>query len=78
MVICALSMAAKIMSQYSITKGKVKSRRKIDGDLRFKMPQFFEFERERAKGMFMGGASHNVVVRHINIHRTIVKRLVKI
>ena len=71
MIICALSMAAKIMSLYSITKGKVKSKRKIDSDLRFKMPQLFEFGRERAMGMFIGGASDNFVARHLNVHRTI-------
>ena len=54
MVKIASSMAAKIMSLYSITKEEVKSRRKIDGDLRLKMPQFSEFEREEAIGMFMG------------------------
>ena len=72
MVIYALSMATKIMSLYSITKEEVKSRRKIDGDLRLKMPQFSEFERERVIGVFLGRASYNVVVMHFNVHRTIV------
>ena len=52
------------------------SKEKNDGDLRLKMPRFSEFERERALGMFMGGASLNDVARHFNVHRTIVKRLV--
>ena len=39
------------MFMYSITKGIVKSKIKIDGDLRLKMPQFLEIERERAIGM---------------------------
>ena len=39
-VIYALSMVAKIMSLHSITKGKVGSRRKIDGDLRLKYHDF--------------------------------------
>ena len=72
MVIYALSRAAKIMSLYSITKGMVMSKRKFDGDLRFKMPRFSEFERERALGMFMGGSSHNAVASHFNVNRTVV------
>ena len=60
------------MSLYSKGKVKVKSRRKNDGDLRLEMLRFSEFERERAIGMFMGGASHNAVVRHSNVHRTII------
>ena len=47
----------------------------MGGDLSLKMTQFSEIERERAKGMFMGGAPHNAVVRHFNLHRTLVKRL---
>ena len=65
-------MAAKIMSLYSIAEGNVKSRKKIDGEQRLKIPRFSEFERERDVGMFMGGASHNVVSRHVNVHRTAV------
>ena len=44
-VIYALFMAAKIMSLYSITKGKVKSRSKNGGDLRLKMPRFSEVKK---------------------------------
>ena len=71
-VIFILSMAAKLMLLYSITMGKFKQRRKMGGDLSLKMPQFSEIERERAKGMFMDGAPHNTVVRHFNLHRTLV------
>ena len=55
MVIFTLSMAAKLMSLYSIAMGKVKYRRKMGGDLSLKMPQFSEIPRERSKGMFMSG-----------------------
>ena len=71
MVIYAFSIAAKIMSLYSITKGKVKSRSNIDGDLRLKMPRYSEFERGRAIGI-IGGASHNAAVRQFNVHQSIV------
>ena len=60
------------MSPYCNTKGKIKSRRKIVGDLRLKFPRFSVFERELAIGMFMGGASYNDVAMHFNVHRTIV------
>ena len=43
-IIYTLSMAAKIMSLLSIIKESVKSRREIDGDLRFKMPRFTELK----------------------------------
>ena len=71
-VIYTLTMAAKIMSLYSITNGKVNLRRNIGGDLRLKMPRFSEIERERDIGMFIGGVSHNAVAKHFNVHRTIV------
>ena len=54
------------------TKGNVKSRRKKYGDLRLKMPRFFEYEKGEALGMFMGGVSHNAVAKHFNVHRAIV------
>ena len=44
----------------------------MGGDLRFKMARFSEVERELALGLFMGGASHNAVARHFNVHHTIV------
>ena len=68
----AFSMTAKIMSLYSTTKGKVKSRRKIDGELRLKMQRFSEFEKEHDLGMFNSGALYNVLARYFNVHRTIV------
>ena len=64
-VIYTLSMAAKIKSLYSITKGKVKSKIKIDGNPRLKMPRFFEIVTERAIDVFIGGASHNAVTKSI-------------
>ena len=71
-------MGAKIVSLYSTIKGNVKSRRKNDGDLRSNMPRTSELKgSELNLGMIMGGASHNVVARHFNVHRTIVQRLVK-
>ena len=48
----------------------------MGGNLSLNMPQFFEIERERAKCIFMGGAPHNTVVRHFNLHRILVERLV--
>ena len=42
---------------------------KIGGDQRLKISGV---ERERAIGMILGGASHNAVARHFNVHRTIV------
>ena len=77
MVINTLSMAAKIMSLYSITKVKGQVKNKNDGDLRFKIPRFSEVERGRAICMLMGGASHNAVRRHFNVHRTIVERFLR-
>ena len=76
-VIYTLCMTAKIMSLYSKTKRKVKSRRTMNGDLRLKMPRFSEIERERAIGMFMGGASHKAVVRYFSVHRTIGQGLMR-
>ena len=60
------------MSLYSITKEKIKSRKKIGGDLRLKMPRFSLIERERDICMFKGGASHNAIAKHFNAHRSIV------
>ena len=58
----ASSMAAKIMSLYSITKEEVKSRRKIDGDLRLKMPRFSELEGNK---LYIT----NIVSRHFKVPR---------
>ena len=60
------------MSPYSITMGKFNSRRITGADVSVKMPQFSKIKRERAKGMLMGGAPHNGVVRHLNLHGTLV------
>ena len=72
MIIYTLTMSAKVMSLYSIAKVKVKSRRKIDVDLRLKIPRFSEIERERAIGMFKGGSSHNNIATSFNVHRTMI------
>ena len=71
-VIFVECMAAKIMLLNSITKGKVKLKRNIDGDSRLKMPPFSECERERPTciDVFMDEASHNAVAGHLNVHRT--------
>ena len=62
----------QIMSLYSLTKGKSRSRRTIDDDLRFKMPRFCELKRQRPIGMLFGEVSHSSVGEILNIHRTLV------